>query len=440
MSNRDINAESISIEIDKSTVTEGENSQVEAALSVNRRTFFSAAAGSMVGTAAAMNLAPEKARAGDLLPNIANPEGICDRGPDYSKIPQRLHKYPSSDRAKQIVKKSITIDSLFSGVWPTQWSSPEAPEFHETMDRLKAAGFKAIAACPSADALDTSLGGIAKSLQFYLKKISERPDKYKIVRTTKDIDAATAENKLGMFFTHQGTAIFGGDPGKVGLWRQLGYGYCLLAYNTRNTVADGCFEPDNGRLTGLGKLLIDAYNHYGMVVDVSHTAERSALDAIERSTKPVISSHSVAKAVRDYPRSHSDELIKAIGASGGVCSINTVGAFVDASNPDIVTTDVLFRHIDHIVSLIGIDHVGYGSDWIPDVTQTAIGGQGPLGELLFPDGGIMRAMSAKGVPTPAPDQIIAALVDKLLEKGYSEADCSKFLGGNLYRVFEKVWT
>ncbi|MCA9233483.1 MAG: membrane dipeptidase [Planctomycetales bacterium] len=52
----------------------------------------------------------------------------------------------------------------------------------------------------------------------------------------------------------------------------------------------------------------------------------------------------------------------------------------------------------------------------------------------------MRAMSAKGVPTPAPDQIIAALVDKLLEKGYSEADCSKFLGGNLYRVFEKVWT
>lgn len=143
----------------------------------------------------------------------------------------------------------------------------------------------------------------------------------------------------------------GANPDMVGLWRRLGYGYCLLAYNARNTVGDGCFEADNGRLTGYGKLLMDAYNRYGMIIDVSHTAERTAFDAIERSQKPVISSHSVAKAVNDYPRSHSDELIKAIGESGGICSINTVGAFVDPSNPDIVTTDILFAHIDHIVSL-----------------------------------------------------------------------------------------
>jgi len=397
----------------------------------------------MVGAAAALAATPatREAKAGDLLPNIDDPSANCDTGaPDYSKIPQRLHVYPSSDRAKQIVQKSITMDSLFSGVWPTQWSGPDAPEFHDTMDKLKAAGFKAIAACPSADALDTSIGGMAKSLIGYLKKINERPDAYKIVRTTADIDAAIAENKLGMFFTHQGTAIFGGNPDMVALWRQLGYGYCLLAYNTRNSIADGCFEPDNGRLTGLGKLLMDAYNKYGMIIDVSHTAERSAFDAIERSSKPVISSHSVAKAVRDYQRSHSDELIKAIAKTGGVVSINTVGAFVDATNPDIVTTDILFRHIDHIVSLTGVDHVGYGSDWIPDVTFTAVSGQGPLGSLLFPDDGTMQAMSAKGVPTPAPYQIIAALVDKLLEHGWTDADCGKFLGGNLYRVAKQIWT
>ncbi len=407
---------------------------------VDRRSLFVGAAGTVAGAAAAVGLLPGAAVAGDLLPNVANPTAPCETGPDYSRIAQRLHKYPASPRAQQVVQKSITMDSLFSGVWPTQWSTPAAPEFHGVMDQLRAAGFKAIAACPSADALDTSLGGIAKSLQFYLSKINEHPDKYKVVRTTKDIDAAIAENKLGMFFTHQGTAIFGGDLDKVGLWRQLGYGYCLLAYNTRNTVADGCFEPDNGRLTGFGKLLIDAYNRYGMVVDVSHTAERSAMDAIERSRQPVISSHSVARAVSNYPRSHSDGLIKAIAKSGGVCSINTVGAFLDTSNPDIVSTDLVFRHVDYLVNLVGIDHVGYGSDWIPDVTQTALGGQGPLGELLFPDGGIMKAMSAKGVPTPAPHQFIAALVDKLLEKGYSETDCGKFLGGNLYRVFKQVWT
>ena len=157
------------------------------------------------------------------------------------------------------------------------------------------------------------------------------------------------------------------------------------------------------------------------------------------SRQPVISSHSVAKSVVNYPRSISDEVIKAIAQSGGVCSINMVGAFVDLSNPDIVTTDMLFRHIDYMVNLVGIDHVGFGSDYIPDVTKTAIAAMTDLGDLFFPDGGYTKAMSAKGVPTPAPYQIVAALVDKMLENGYSEADCGKFLGGNLYRVFQQVW-
>lgn len=405
---------------------------------IDRRTFF-AATGTMAGAAAAVNLVRGQALAADLPPNLTDTAGLCKTGPDFSKTPQRLHNYPASERAQKIVHGSITMDTLFSGVWPSQWSSPDAPEFHDEMDRCKAAGFKVLAACPSADALDTSVGGIAKSLQFYLKKINERPDKYKIVRTTRDIDDAINENKLGLFFTHQGTALFGGDLDRVGLWRQLGYGYCLLAYNARNTVGDGCFEPDNGRLTGYGRLLIDAYNRYGMVVDVSHTGERTALDAIERSNKPVISSHSVAKAVSDYPRSHSDGVIKAIAKSGGVCSINMVGAFLDTSNPDIVTTDLVFRHVDYLVNLVGIDHVGFGSDYIPDITQTAIGIQSPAGQMLFPDGGISVAMGKKGVPSPAPYQIVAALVDKMLEKGYPEEACKKFLGRNSYRVFKQVW-
>lgn len=213
-----------------------------------------------------------------------------------------------------------------------------------------------------------------------------------------------------------------------------------MAYNTRNTVADGCFEPDNGRLTGFGKLLVDAYNRYGMVVDVSHTGERSAIDAVERSSQPVISSHSVSLSVSDYPCSHSDELIKAIAVTDGVCAIICVGGFLNTANPDVVTTDLVFRHVDFLVNLVGIDHVGYGSDWVPDVTQSALAGLSPLGDHIYPDGGILRAMSEKGVPTLSPQQFIAALVDTMLENGYSEADCGKFIGGNLYRVFDEVWT
>ncbi|HEX9258256.1 MAG TPA: membrane dipeptidase [Acidimicrobiales bacterium] len=358
---------------------------------------------------------------------------------DFMQVAQRRHEYPASERATQIVHDSMTIDTLFSGTWPTQWSSPAAPEFHDEMDRLIAAGFKAIGACPWADGAGASVPDIVKAAQFYFKKINERPERYKIVRTAADIDAAVAEGKLGIYFTNQGTSLFEGDPDRVAFWRQLGYGYCLLAYNGRNAYGDGCFEPDNGRLTNVGKLLIEAYNRYGMVVDVSHTGERTSLDAIDHSTQPVISSHSVAKAIADYPRSLSDAVIKAIAESGGVCSINMVGAFVDLSNPDIVTTDMLMRHIDYMADLVGIDHVGFGSDYIPDVTWTANSIQEPLGQIVFPDGGYSAKMGAKGVPTPAPYQIVAALVDAMLDRGYTPEDCAKFLGGNIYRVFQQVW-
>ena len=95
----------------------------------------------------------------------------------------------------QIVSDSMTIDALFSATWPEQWSSPEAPAFHDVMDRLMAAGFKAIGACPSADGPGSSVPEIVQAAEFYFKKINERPDAYKIVRTAQDIDDAIAENK-----------------------------------------------------------------------------------------------------------------------------------------------------------------------------------------------------------------------------------------------------
>jgi membrane dipeptidase len=358
---------------------------------------------------------------------------------DYTKIPQRSHQYPASERANKIVHNSMTIDTLWSGVWPSQWDSPEAPEFHDQMDKCKAAGFKVLAACPTVDSLDASVEAIIKGAEFYLKKMNERPDNYMLVRTTKDIDEAVKQNKLGIFFTHQGTQIFGGDVDRVGFWREMGFGYCLLAYNQRNDVGDGCFESENRGLTDFGKTLIDSYNRYGMLVDVSHTGEQTSLDAIERSSQPVISSHSGAMEVAKYQRSLTDQVIKAIAKSGGVCSINMVGAFIDTSNPDIVTTDMVFRHIDYMVNLVGIDHVGFGSDYIPNVNFTASVIQTPMGQSVFPDGGYTTKVGAKGFPTPAPYQIVAALVDKMLEEGYSEEDCGKFLGGNMYRVFNQVW-
>jgi membrane dipeptidase len=112
---------------------------------------------------------------------------------------------------------------------------------------------------------------------------------------------------------------------------------------------------------------------------------------------------------------------------------------LDPGNVDVVTMDMIFKHIDYMVKLVGPDHVGYGSDYIPDITQTAMAVQIPAYAWIFPDNGYTIAAGKKGMPTPKPPEMIAALVDKMLEHGYSEKDCGKIIGGNLMRVFEEVW-
>lgn len=367
-------------------------------------------------------------------------QGIQMISDTFATSPQSLAKYPASERVKQIMKKSMVIDSLFSAVWPMQWTNED--QFHPTMDECMAAGMKVLGYCPSADAASNTFAQAIEQLQFPLRKINERPDKYKIVRTAKDIRDAVAEGKLGIYFTHQGTNQFEGDVERVGVMRQLGYGYCLLAYNVRNAVGDGCAEDDNAGLTAYGRKLISAYNRYGMVVDVSHTGDRTAREACEHSTQPVIASHSGAHKVAPMYRNLSDELIKAIAATSGVCGIVTTGAFADLTNPEVVSPDALFRHIDHMVQLLGnTDHVGYGSDYIPDTTATCKLALAKPG--IYPDKGVEPGYTLQAlqmfIPTPHPARMMPAVVDTMLGHGYSEEDCGKILGGNLLRLFEQVW-
>lgn len=208
-------------------------------------------AGTAVGSALAMK-GIGQVHAADIPPTHGSVSAPALKIKDYSSIPQRMHVYPASDRAKKTVQNAIPMDSLLSGVWPSQWSSAEAPELHAEMDHCQAAGFKVLACFPSADSMDSSIKGVGQAQMFYLNKLSEQPGKYKIVRNAQDIDVAIKEKKLGWLFTHQGTALFGGEVDMVGLWKQLGYGHCLLAYNQRNAVGDGCFERDNGGLTAFG--------------------------------------------------------------------------------------------------------------------------------------------------------------------------------------------
>jgi membrane dipeptidase len=361
--------------------------------------------------------------------------------PSFEESPTYLATYESSDRAKQICKDALLIDTLFSAVYPLQWKHDD--QFEPVMDDMIATGFDVLGICTGADSDSSDPQVVLNAARFYAKQVYARPDKYQFVRTARDIREAKQAGKLAIYLTHQGTNVLQGNVDNVALLKALGYGYCLLVYNVRNAVGGGCAEEDDPGLSHYGRKVIQAFNQYGMVVDVNHTGDRTALDACEASTKPVIFSHSGAKGVFASFRNMTDDVIKAIAQTGGVCSMFGTGGYIDPTNPPVVGPEIIFRHLDYMCQLHGnADHVGYGSEWIPDMNQTMklIMGKADT----YPDAGGLKPGTTKRsiemyAPTANPARILPALVDQFLEHGYSEEDIHKILGGNMMRVFDEVW-
>jgi len=361
--------------------------------------------------------------------------------PTFEESPTYLATYESTDRAKQICKEALLMDTLFSAVYPLQWKNDD--QFDPVMDDMIATGFDVLGICTGADSAGSDPQVVLNAARFYAKKIYAKPEKYQFVRTAHEIREAKQAGKLAIYLTHQGTNVFQGNVDNVALMKALGYGYCLLVYNVKNAVGGGCAEEADPGLSDYGRKVIQAYNKYGMLVDVNHTGNRTALDACEYSTKPVIFSHSGAKGVCQTFRNCTDDLIKAIAQTGGVCSMYGTGAYIDPTNPPVVGPEIIFQHFDYMCQLHGnADHIGYGSDWIPDMNQTMklIMGNADT----YPDGGGMKPGTTKKAiemygPTANPARILPALVDQFLEHGYSEEDIYKILGGNMMRVFDEVW-
>jgi len=405
-----------------------------------RTSAFAAAGAVAMGVTASSATAKETAAAGNAAAG-KNAGGLNLISPTFETSPTYLATYPASDRAKKICKDAIIIDTLYSAVYPLQWKNDD--QFEPVMAECKAAGMNVLGICSSADVAGSDPKAVFGAARFYYDKIYKDQDKYMLVRSTDDIRKAVKEGKLGIYLTHQGTNQFQGDVENVALMKAMGFGYCLLVYNNKNAVGCGIADKEDTGLTEYGRRLVQAYNRYGMVVDVNHTGNKTALDACEASAKPVIFSHSGAKGVFPSFRNMSDELIKAIAKTGGTCHIFGTGAYIDPTNPSVVGPEILFKHLDYMVQLHGnTDHVGYGSDYIPDMNKTM--------ELVmskasaYPDMGMKPGTTKKAIemygPTANPARILPALVDQMLDHGYKEKDIHKILGLNIMRVFDECWS
>ncbi|AGB18258.1 dipeptidase [Thermoanaerobacterium thermosaccharolyticum] len=194
-----------------------------------------------------------------------------------------------------------------------------------------------------------------------LYQLMEKTDKIKLILSGKDVEEAKNESKIGALLSIEGGEALEGDLSLLRMFYKLGVRAMTLTWSLRNDLGDGILGSDNYGITAFGKDVIKEMNRLGMIVDVSHLNERGFWDAINICEKPLIASHSDCKALCRHPRNLSDDQIKAIAAKGGVIGINFCPDFLrDDGNASV--EDVL-DHIEHIVNLVGVEHVGFGSDF-----------------------------------------------------------------------------
>jgi membrane dipeptidase len=263
------------------------------------------------------------------------------------------------------------------------------------------------------------------------------------IRSVADIRRAKAEGKVGIIDGTQNGTPIEADPRLVWALRELGLRIIQLTYSTRNLIGEGCMERTNGGLSIYGREVVREMNRLGIVVDLSHVGSGTTLDTIEWSEAPVIVSHTGVKAVRDHPRNRSDEELKLLAARGGVAGIVAWSSFLRDPAEGHATLDDLFHHLDHAVSLIGIDHVGIGLDFLTNqpVTFTDTRAWGGA-HFMAQSRASWKSMPAW--PARYPDGIASIddlpnITAGLLARGYGPDDVRKLLGGNFVRIFEQIW-
>jgi membrane dipeptidase len=294
------------------------------------------------------------------------------------------------------------------------------------------------------------------------EQVARHPDHMMMAYSVADIERAHKEHKLATLMGIEGGHSMQNDVRLLREYYRLGIRYMTLSWSNTNDWADSSGDINDAKvqhhdgLTDFGKQIVLEMNRLGMMVDISHVADKTFYDAIATTRAPVIASHSSARALTDHPRNMTDDMLRAVEKNGGVVQVNFYSAFIDenyrraaaaqAKDQDAAVQDFLTKskaegksvsyiqvdhierewnsriqrpplkslidHIDHIAQIAGVDHVGLGSDF----------------------DGVSGAMP-EGMDSAAD---LPKITQALLNRGYKPDDVKKILGGNLLRVMGEV--
>ncbi|MBW2308944.1 MAG: dipeptidase [Deltaproteobacteria bacterium] len=256
------------------------------------------------------------------------------------------------------------------------------------------------------------------------------------VRSTADILKAKETGKVGIILGFQNTAPIEEELGFLQIFYQLGIRIIQLVYMQQNFIGGGCLEEKDSGLSKFGVEVVEEMNRLGILIDLSHVGNQTCRDAIEASEKPVCFTHANPFSLFAHPRNKSDDLLKAIAAKGGVVGANLIPSFLKSGVKS--TLDDFVDVIDYLVNLIGIDHVGIGTDFPIEQPES------------FYDRIVTGSCKRKGLgikfpfPMVLPEGIrmpseFPNITNSLARRGYDDESIRKVMGQNFLRLFDEIW-
>ncbi len=261
-------------------------------------------------------------------------------------------------------------------------------------------------------------------------EIDESPDKIMLCKSFKDIERAIEEEKIAIMLSFEGVEPLYDDLSLLRIFYELGVRLAGLTWSRRNFAADGCSfkkgrELTRGGLTDFGVRLVEEAESLGMIIDVSHINDEGFWDVIKITKSPIIASHSNTRSLANISRNLTDDQIKAIASKGGVIGMNAANLLVADSDED-ANIEYLLNHIDRIVKLVGVRHVGLGFDFCDRLFENS--SPQSMEKLPRKPFDIMKGYKELDV-----------VINSLIKRGYGEDEIKMIIGENFLRVYRQVF-
>ena len=338
-----------------------------------------------------------------------------------------------SARAVELVERSLVIDMLAVlkiNFKPEAYANPLTDAEIAAFRESRITGFHNSIGTGGPAAVEETLGFMAAWQGF----CARNADLFCVVDTAADLDRAKAAGKCAVIMGIQNAEHFR-TAADVLSFHQLGQRCAQLTYNSQNLLGSGSTDRVDGGVSDYGAEIIAAMNDAGMLVDVSHCGDRTTLDAIEISKRPVAITHSNCRALNNHPRLKTDEAIAKCAARGGVMGITGVRNFVRDREPTGI--EHIVDHIDHVVKVAGVEHVGIGSDSdLNGYDDMPADQRKMLMESYKSSYAFRDKLDTDGFDHP---KKVFDLTEALIRRGYGDSNIESVLGGNFRRLLGTVW-